>query len=611
MFLPQLYTITSYSLLQSTIRINEYVREAKKLGYQTLAITDKDVLSGAAEFYRICMSEKIQPIIGLNLTYQFQERHYELLLYAKDRIGYQQLIKLSSKKMIREKIELHEIDELDHLLVVLPTKKSIADDYGVSASFDSHWQSLQEKIASSHLYVGVTEETPLEAPEWLAYLRANQFQLCAVHPIASLHQEELFSLETMKHLREGTQLSFDEVRQTTRDSATGFLLPEAELRQRFINAGLEEALNNAQQLAKTVTFEFQFHQKLLPHYPVPENRSAGEYLQELCQKQLGKRVEKITAAYQERLDYELSVIHQMGFDDYFLIVWDVMAFAHKNNIVTGAGRGSAAGSLVAYVLEITDVDPLEYDLLFERFLNPERYTMPDIDLDIPDNRREEVLIYVREKYGQYHMAQIATFGTMAAKMVLRDVARVFGLSQSEANRWSKAIPNQLKMTLNEAYRTSNKLVELVQASEKNQLLLVVEDILQKWSRVGKPIIFEKDIHVLLPQLVSNETKKVLWLVSNSGNSKEVVMIGQLAKEMGIDIIALTQFGNNRLSKLADVVVQTSRPKEITNRSAATNSLLAQFATIDIIFYLYMAKNEKLTEKVTQTKEVIKNYVKQK
>lgn len=141
--------------------------------------------------------------------------------------------------------------------------------------------------------------------------------------------------------------------------------------------------------------------------------------------------------------------------------------------------------------------------------------------------------------------------------------------------------------------------------------LVVEDILQKWSRVGKPIIFEKDIHVLLPQLVSNETKKVLWLVSNSGNSKEVVMIGLLAKEMGIDIIALTQFGNNRLSKLADVVVQTSRPKEITNRSAATNSLLAQFATIDIIFYLYMAKNEKLTEKVTQTKEVIKNYVKQK
>lgn len=466
MFLPQLYTITSYSLLQSTIRINEYVREAKKLGYHTLAITDKNVLSGAAEFYRICMDEKIQPIIGLNLTYLFEERYYELLLYAKDAVGYQQLIKLSSKKMIQENIELHEINELDHLLVVLPTKHSLADDYGVSASFDKHWQMLQEKVLSSHFYVGVTEETPTQAPEWLAYLRANQFKLCALHPIASLHQEELFSLETMKHLREGTQLSFEEVRQTTRDSGRGFLIAEEELRQRFLAAGLEEAIKHAHQLAESVTFEFQFHQKLLPHYPVPDNRSAGEYLQELCQNQLKKRVAQVDKAYQERLDYELSVIHQMGFDDYFLIVWDVMAFAHENNIVTGAGRGSAAGSLVAFVLEITDVDPLEYDLLFERFLNPERFTMPDIDLDIPDNRREEVLIYVREKYGQYHMAQIATFGTMAAKMVLRDVARAFGLSQSEANRWSKAIPNQLKMTLAEAYRTSNKLVELVQASEK-------------------------------------------------------------------------------------------------------------------------------------------------
>ncbi|MGM9902550.1 RpiR family transcriptional regulator [Enterococcus sp. 10A9_DIV0425] len=138
--------------------------------------------------------------------------------------------------------------------------------------------------------------------------------------------------------------------------------------------------------------------------------------------------------------------------------------------------------------------------------------------------------------------------------------------------------------------------------------LVVENILQKWSRVGKPIIFEKDIHVLLPQLVSNETKKVLWLVSNSGNSRDVVRIGELAKEMGIKIIALTQFGSNQLSKLADVVVQTSRPKEITNRSAATNSLLAQFATIDIIFYFYMAKNEQLGEKVRKTKEAIKGYV---
>src|SRR5699024_3107681 len=173
---------------------------------------------------------------------------------------------------------------------------------------------------------------------------------------------------------------------------------------------------------------------------------------------------------QKRLDYELSVIHEMGFDDYFLIVWDLMAFAHKEKIVTGAGRGSAAGSLVAYVLSITDVDPIVYDLLFERFLNPERKNMPDIDLDIPDNRRGEMLQYVKNKYGQTHVAQIATFGTMAAKMSVRDVGRVFGLSQSEANRWSKAIPSELKITLEKAYEKSKSLRELVGMSPKNTLL---------------------------------------------------------------------------------------------------------------------------------------------
>ncbi len=201
---------------------------------------------------------------------------------------------------------------------------------------------------------------------------------------------------------------------------------------------------NNQRIAAECAVELPLHQRLLPHYPLPAEENAADYLRKICFERLPQRVAHVTSAYEQRLDYELSVIHKMGFDDYFLIIWDVMDFAHQQEIVTGAGRGSAAGALVAYVLSITDVDPIKYDLLFERFLNPERYTMPDIDLDIPDNRRDEILQYVRQKYGQEYMAQIATFGTMAAKMVLRDVSRVFGLSQSEANRWSKAIPNALK-----------------------------------------------------------------------------------------------------------------------------------------------------------------------
>ena len=187
---------------------------------------------------------------------------------------------------------------------------------------------------------------------------------------------------------------------------------------------------------------------------MPNQQTADAYLQELCWQKLPERIGEVTEEYRQRLTRELGIIHNMGFDDYFLIVWDVMDYVHRSKIVSGAGRGSAAGSLVAYVLSITDVDPIKYNLLFERFLNPERNSMPDIDPDIPDNRRNQVLHYVHEKYGHFHVSQIATFGTMAAKMVLRDVGRVFGLSQSEANRWSKAIPNPLKIHLYERLITN-------------------------------------------------------------------------------------------------------------------------------------------------------------
>ena len=244
----------------------------------------------------------------------------------------------------------------------------------------------------------------------------------------------------------------------------------------------------------------------------------------MCLQLLPQRVAACDERYQQRLLYELSVLPEMGFDDYYLIIWDVMDFAHKQQIVTGAGRGSAAGSLVAYVLSITDVDPLAYNLLFERFLNPERYTMPDIDLDIPDNRREEVLLYVKEKYGQEHVAQIATFGTMAAKMVLRDVGRVFGLSQSEANRWSRAVPNALKMTLAKAYEESKTLRELVELNERNQRLFQVAKILEGLPRhvsthAAGVVISDEKLSDLVPLQAGSED---IWLTQFTMNAVEAV-----------------------------------------------------------------------------------------
>ncbi|MFD2305861.1 DNA polymerase III subunit alpha [Enterococcus termitis] len=475
MLFPQLYTITSYSLLSSTIRISEFVQQAKKMGYTTLGITDINVLHGAIEFFEACKKEAIKPVIGLTLEYtpQKSEQSAQLILYAKDLQGYQNLMQISTAKMTGEKVfYLETIKEyLSHLFAVMPSEKG-----EVTAAFKRGEQEGAASLAQlvqlfdpDSFYVGASlTSNPETAPELFDfYIKENQ-PLLALQETRYLHREDGFALNVLTHIDEGQHMTLNA--EETKIEGPYYLRNQADAaKQLQVKIG-EEAVQNAEKIASLCSVEIPLHQRLLPHYPVPNDKLAGEFLKELCVQKLPQRVPDCSSIYEERLAKELDIIHTMGFDDYFLIVWDVMAFAHERKIVTGAGRGSAAGSLVSYVLSITDVDPIKYDLLFERFLNPERHSMPDIDLDIPDNRREEVLLYVREKYGHEHMAQIATFGTMAAKMVLRDVARVFGLSQNESNRWSNAVPNALKMTLKTAYDESKKLVELVNSSDTNRLL---------------------------------------------------------------------------------------------------------------------------------------------
>ncbi|MBO0472433.1 DNA polymerase III, alpha subunit [Enterococcus sp. DIV0840] len=472
---PQLYTITSYSLLSSTIRIQELVQQAKKLGYTTLGITDINVLHGAIEFFEACKREAIKPIIGLTLEYtpQKSEQTAQLLLYAKDLDGYQNLMRISTAKMNSERIfYLDEIKEhLAHLFAVMPSDKGEVA-FALKRSEVEATESLDQLVQlfdPSSFFAGVSLTcNPETDPALFKFYEEKNQPLLALQETRYLNREDGFALKVLAHINEGQQMPLNA--EETEIEGPFYLRNQTDAAEQLLVKANKHALHNAETLADSCALEIPLHQRLLPHYPIPEVKQAGEFLKELCLKKLPERISNVSAVYEERLAKELDIIHTMGFDDYFLIVWDVMAFAHERKIVTGAGRGSAAGSLVSYVLSITDVDPIKYDLLFERFLNPERHSMPDIDLDIPDNRREEVLQYVREKYGHYHMAQIATFGTMAAKMVLRDVARVFGLSQSESNRWSNAVPSALKMTLKTAYADSKNLVELVNSSEINRLL---------------------------------------------------------------------------------------------------------------------------------------------
>lgn len=481
MSFPQLYTTTSYSLLQSTIQIPRLVQEAKTKGYQTIGICDRNVLSGTVEFYQACQKEGLQAVIGLHLDYFAPELEdqFEVLLFAKNFLGYQRLIQLSSKKMITGQVQLEDFEGTDDLIAIFPEYNELSFLMGNGEDAKKRLDIFLQLFGKENLYYGVSSRDLQEnSPNSYKWWQEN-LSLCGIESVKALSIDELPAITVMEHIKNGTQVeSFSEI---ITDEKTGYLKAEKEVRRFFQDAvdgeAGKEALKNAELIAETCHFELPLQQKLLPHYPLT-GKTAADYLKELCFEKLPQRVKDPDERYQQRLAYELSVIHEMGFDDYFLIVWDVMAFAHQEKIVTGAGRGSAAGSLVAYVLAITDVDPIQYQLLFERFLNPERYTMPDIDLDIPDNRREEVLQYVQKKYGKFQMAQIATFGTMAAKMVLRDVGRVFGLSQSEANRWSKAVPNALKMTLERAYQESARLRELVASNEKNQRLFQIAKLLE-------------------------------------------------------------------------------------------------------------------------------------
>lgn len=474
----QLQVMSSYSLLQSTISIEELVIKAKERGYQAIALTDHNILYGLVDFYKMCKKHQIKPILGLTLDVGGivkSEENHSIILLAKNAKGYENLMILSSKKMLLAENERLTVDQIEQysqdLIAITPGETGEAesflfkDDAESAATVIKKWQKTFPK---NQFYIGVQLHLKLKSikNKLNEVSRDTGTPTVALQDIRYIDADDEFSTAALRAIDKGETLSIQNA------SINGdYFLPESSLvEKQFKENDLAEEAQRTNAIADMITSEIVLHQQLLPKFPLPTEKSTTAFLKEQCLIGLEKRVSEPDKRYIDRLEYELTVIGKMGFEDYFLIVWDVMAYAHKVKIVTGAGRGSAAGSLVAYLLGITDVDPIEYDLLFERFLNEERYTMPDIDLDFPDNRREEILQYVRNKYGKNHVAQIATFGTLAAKMALKDVSRVFGLSPSEANVWSKAIPSVLGITLEKAFKQSATLRKLVEENEKNTLL---------------------------------------------------------------------------------------------------------------------------------------------
>ncbi|WP_078379423.1 DNA polymerase III subunit alpha [Sutcliffiella halmapala] len=467
MSVVHLHIMSSYSLLNSSVRFSKLVERAKQLGLTSLALTDENVMYGAVDFYKQCKKANIKPIIGLKLTVlpseEELENNYSVVLLAENKQGYTNLMKLSSviqtksNQGVPKKWLKHYAKGLIAILSATESELAIHEN---ATELQEIVEQYENMFGKNHVYLGIDRNTK-EAYEQSEKCRENlPLPIVALSRVQYLLQEDAFVYECLRCIKEGTKL------ESYPKDTPHYLREAKEMVELFQD--IPEALENTLHIGERCKVEMDFHQNALPSYPVADGLSADEYLEEICWQGLEERLGNVTEEYKQRLSYELTVIKGMKFSDYFLIVWDFMYFARNEGILTGPGRGSAAGSLVAYCLYITNVDPIKHQLLFERFLNPERITMPDIDIDFQDNKRDDVIHYVAKKYGQLHVAQIITFGTLAAKAAWRDVGKVLHLSGKELDMISKMIPSRPGITLVKAYKENEQLRRAIEETEERK-----------------------------------------------------------------------------------------------------------------------------------------------
>ena len=486
-----LHVHTEYSLLDGSSKIKELVARAKELGMDSIAITDHGVMYGVIDFYRAAKEAGIKPILGCEVyvapgsrfdreTGNSDERYHHLVLLAENNTGYENLMKLVSRGFTegfyyKPRVDYELLEEFHEGIIAL--------------------SACLAGTVASHLRRGFYEEAKEAALRLKGIFGEGNFflelqdhgipeQKTVNQGILRLHQETgiplvatndthyvydtdekahdiLLCIQTQKKVTDENRMRYD--------GGQYYLKSPEEMERLFPYA--KEALSNTHKIAERCKVEIVFGEYKLPRFDVPEGYSAWEYLQKLCKEGLVQRYPDNWQELLERLQYELDTIHGMGFVDYFLIVGDFIKYARDNGIPVGPGRGSAAGSIVAYSLGITNIDPIKYNLLFERFLNPERLTMPDIDIDFCFERRQEVIDYVVRKYGKDRVVQIVTFGTMAARMVIRDVGRVLDLPYAYVDSVAKMIPTELGITIQRALEINKELKTLYDNDEQAKELL--------------------------------------------------------------------------------------------------------------------------------------------
>ena len=524
-----LHVHTEFSLLDGACRIDKAAKLAKSMGQKALAITDHGVMYGAVAFYKACRAEGIKPIIGCEVYVAprslhdkeagIDNRSSHLILLCRNEKGYRNLCYLDSVAFtdgfyVRPRIDWELLKEHSEGLVCLsgciagdiPRKINDNNYEGAKAKalelkemfepgcffLEIQNHGLREEASASAGLIRMSKETgiPLVLTNDAHYLEKKD----------AYYQDVLMCIQTGKNIDDPNRMRFE--------TQELYLKSEEEMRSLFPDC--PEAADNTNLIADMCSFDFEFGHYHLPKFKLPKGETDSfEYLKRLCEEGFAERFAGREEVHSQ-LEYELGMIKKMGFVDYFLIVSDFIGYAKRNGIPVGPGRGSAAGSVVSYCLKITDVDPIKYSLFFERFLNPERVSMPDIDVDFCVNRRGEVIDYVNRLYGNDHVAQIVTFGTMAAKMAIRDVGRVLGVSYSDADKVAKQIPQQLNMTIDEALTLSKPLKEMYDTDEDLHTLIDVSRALEGMPRHASThaagvVITEKPVYEYVPLAKNDES----------------------------------------------------------------------------------------------------------
>ncbi len=497
-----LHIHSEFSLLDGANRIKDLPKRAKELGMDSIAITDHGVMYGAIDFYKACKAEGVKPIIGCEVYVaprsrfdkepNIDNKYNHLILLAKNNEGYKNLSKLVSIGFVdgyyyKPRIDLEVLEKYSEGLICLSAclagavNQALLNGQNEKAEEVALWH---KRVFGDDYYIEIQnngiQEQVLANQKLVALARKLDIPLVATNDAHYLRREDAYNHEVLLCIQTGKRMSdMDRMRFETDEL---YVKSPEEMIEYF--KAFPDAIENTVKIADKCNVDFEFGHTILPNYDVPEEfETHYDYFKKLCDDGIKKRYgENPSEEVLKRAEYELGVIKKMGYVDYFLIVWDFIHYAKTHNIPVGPGRGSGAGSIIAYAIEITDIDPIKYGLLFERFLNPERISMPDFDVDFCYEHRQDVIDYVSRKYGHDHVSQIITFGTMSARMVIRDVARVLDVPYSEADTLAKMIPNELHITIKKALEQNRELKEKYETDESVKNLLNIAMALEGMPR---------------------------------------------------------------------------------------------------------------------------------